>query len=356
MGDRATPLLDLHVELGAKLTEFGGWHMPLQYEGIIAEHNAVRTSCGLFDVSHLGKLRLTGLAAEDALQRALTCDVSSLDSDQATYALVLTDGAGCIDDVFVYRLGEDEWMVVPNASNVGAVAEAIVEAGGQPRDEWDRYAILALQGPDSFGVFSKVFGGSDATDLPLHRWAYLEMDGHQGIVARTGYTGERGFELYVPSEVSRAVAQALLDAGATPAGLGARDTLRLEMGYALYGHEIDLDTNPLEAGLGWAIKWDAPFRGRDALLKIKEQGPERKLFGCRLTDRGVPRQGYEVSHNGETVGTVVSGNYSPTLGTGIALAYAPIEKLPKPGDQVEIEARGRRLSADIVKPPFIRSG
>lgn len=355
MGERETPLLDLHVELGAKLTEFGGWDMPLQYEGIIAEHNAVRTSCGLFDVSHLGKLRLTGLAAEDALQQALTCDVSSLDSDQASYALVLTEEGGCIDDVFVYRLGEDEWMVVPNASNVAAVAQAIVEAGGQPTDEWNRYAILALQGPDSFGVFSKVFGASDATDLPLHRWGFLDMNGHQGIVARTGYTGERGFELYVPSEVAREIAKALLDSGATPAGLGARDTLRLEMGYALYGHEIDLDTNPLEAGLGWAVKWDVPFRGRDALLKIKEQGPKRKLFGCRLTDRGVPRQGYEVSRDGEPVGTVVSGNYSPTLGTGIALAYAPIEKLPQPGDQVEIEARGRRLSADIVKPPFIRN-
>jgi aminomethyltransferase len=327
--------------------------MPLQYEGVISEHNAVRASCGVFDVSHLGKLRLAGPSAGDALQQAVTCDVAGLEVGAASYALVLTEDAGCIDDVFVYRTADAEWLVVPNASNVEAVAEAIRDAGGNPEDEWDRWAILALQGPRSFDVFSDVFPASDAPDLKLHRFVALDLEGDAGMVARTGYTGERGFELYVPSPHAERVMRALLAAGAVPVGLGARDTLRLEMGYALYGHEIDLDTNPLEAGLGWAVKWDAPFRGKEALEKIKDEGPARRLFGARLTERGVPRQGYAVTSEGRTIGTVVSGNFSPTLGTGIALAYAPAGDRPEVGEMVTIEARGRSLSAEVVTPPFI---
>lgn len=355
MGDeRGTPLLQTHTELGAKLTEFGGWDMPLQYTGIVAEHNAVRQSAGLFDVSHLGKLRLTGPGTEDALQTAVTCDVTSLEVGQASYALVLTADGGCIDDVFVYRIGEDEWLVVPNASNVEAVAEAIREAGAEPVDEWDRWAILALQGPDSFERFTEVFPSSDATELKLHRWTELDFWGSQGMVARTGYTGERGFELYVPADQAERTFKTLVATGVTPAGLGARDTLRLEMGYALYGHEIDINTNPLEAGLGWAVRWDAPFRGRDALLKIKEEGPSRKLFGIVLTERGVPRQDYDVLVGGDPIGTVVSGNFSPTLGAGIAIAFAPIDRIPEPDTEVQVQARGRLLSGTVTKPPFIK--
>lgn len=353
MSVKETPLLDRHRSLGAKLTDFAGWQMPLQYQGIVAEHNAVRSACGLFDVSHLGKLRLVGGAAEDAIQNSVTADVSRLEIGRATYALVLTDDGGCIDDIFVYRLGEDEWLLVPNAANVEAVADAVRSQGGDPRDEWDRWAILALQGPDSYQVFAKVFPGSDARELPLHSWTAEDFHGASGLIARTGYTGERGFELYVPSADAAEVFDELVDAGATPAGLGARDTLRLEMGYALYGHEIDLNTNPLEAGLGWAVKWDAPFRGRDALLKVKEEGPARKLFGLVCRDRGVPRQGYDVSVEGDKIGTIVSGNFSPTLGKGIALAYAPSDLVPEVGRTAEVDARGRTIGADIVKPPFI---
>lgn len=353
MSIKETPLLDKHRSLGAKLTDFAGWQMPLQYQGIVAEHNAVRSACGIFDVSHLGKLRLVGGAAEDAIQNSVTADVSRLEIGRATYALVLTDDGGCIDDIFVYRLGEDEWLLVPNAANVEAVADAVRSQGGDPRDEWDRWAILALQGPDSYQVFAKVFPGSDARELPLHSWTAEDFHGASGLIARTGYTGERGFELYVPSADAAEVFDELVDAGATPAGLGARDTLRLEMGYALYGHEIDLNTNPLEAGLGWAVKWDAPFRGRDALLKVKEEGPARKLFGLVCRDRGVPRQGYDVSVEGDKIGTIVSGNFSPTLGKGIALAYAPSDLVPEVGRTAEVDARGRTIGADIVKPPFI---
>lgn len=355
MTKRATPLLAAHQGLGARLTEFAGWDMPLQYTGIIAEHNAVRTSAGLFDVTHLGKLRVRGGGAGEALQRALTADVVGLEPGRATYALALVDDGGCVDDVFVYRIGPEEWLVVPNAANVEAVAECIREAGGEPTDEWDRYAILALQGPDSFTVFEKVWPGSEALSLKLHHWCSLDVFGAEGLVARTGYTGERGFELYVPFDVAERAWTALLDAGAAPVGLGARDTLRLEMGYALYGHELSREINPLEAGLGWALAWDTPFRGRERLLEIKEAGVARRLFGVVCSGKGVPRQGYEVLSDDTPVGTVTSGNFSPTLGTGIALALGPAATKPDSGERVAIEARGRRIEGDIVKPPFKKS-
>ena len=353
MTERATPLLAAHRSLDARLTEFAGWQMPLQYSGVIAEHNAVRTSAGLFDVTHLGKLRVAGPGAGEALQHAVTADVVALEPGRATYALALVEDGGCVDDVFVYRIGPDEWLVVPNAANVEAVAGCIRESGSEPVDEWDRYAILALQGPDSFTVFEKVWPGSEAPALKLHHWCTLDVFGAEGLVARTGYTGERGFEIYAPFGVAEQVWTALLDAGAAPVGLGARDTLRLEMGYALYGHELSRDVNPLEAGLGWAIAWDTDFRGRAALAGIKESGgPSRRLFGIVCSDKGVPRQGYRVLHGDDEVGEVTSGNFSPTLGTGIALALGPAAVRPQTGERVAIEARGRRIEGDIVKPPF----
>ncbi|MDQ3964653.1 MAG: glycine cleavage system aminomethyltransferase GcvT [Actinomycetota bacterium] len=352
---KATPLLDLHRELGAKLTAFGGWDMPLQYAGVIAEHNAVRTDVGIFDVSHLGKLIVTGPKGGDRLQFAVTADVLALAVGRATYALVLTDEGGCVDDVFVYRLDEDRWLVVPNASNVDAVAERITGPDVEVADAWDRWAILAIQGPRSAEAFEKVFPGSGATQLKLHAWMPIAVSGSDGLVARTGYTGERGFELYVPFERAREAFDAFLDAGCAPVGLGARDTLRLEMGYALYGHELTLDINPLEAGLGWAIAWDVPFRGREELLEIKTQGPERKLFGIVCKERGVPRQGYPVYVGERVVGTVTSGNHSPTLQTGIALALGPRRDAPEVGaENITIEARGRMIPGDIVKPPFVK--
>ncbi|MFN2389714.1 MAG: glycine cleavage system aminomethyltransferase GcvT [Actinomycetota bacterium] len=353
---RATHLLDIHRRLGAKLTEFGGWEMPLQYSGVIAEHNAVRNHAGVFDVSHLGKLRVTGPGAGDALQRALTCDATGLAPGRATYSLVLTDGGGCIDDVFLYRIAETEWLVVPNASNVAPVAAAIAEQGAGPVDEWDRFAILAIQGPASFEVMESAFPGSGATELGLHGWCELDVFGSPGFVARTGYTGERGFELYAPAATAAATFGAVLDAGAAPVGLGARDTLRLEMGYALYGHELSLDINPLEAGLGWALAWDTPFRGRPALEKVRKKGPARALVGVRCNGRGVPRQGYPVLQDGRTLGELTSGNHSPTLGTGIGLALVPRDDAPAPGDAVEVDARGRRIPGAIVKPPFVTGG
>ena len=350
---RATPLLDLHRDLGARLVDFAGWEMPLQYEGVIAEHNAVRNSAGVFDVSHLGKLRVGGRGAA-GLQHAVTIDVGALEVGRARYALALTDDGGCIDDLFVYRLDAEEWLVVPNAANVEAIAAALPGPGApEPLDAWDRWAILALQGPDSFDVFERAWPGTGVAAAKLHTFRRLDLDGAETIVARTGYTGERGFELYVPAEAASAAFQKLLENGARPAGLGARDTLRLEMGYALYGHELTTEVNPLESGLGWAISWDTDFRGRAALAAIKERGVERKMFGVRCTGKGVPREGCLVHREDRVVGTLTSGNFSPTLGSGIGLARGDVATLPAIGDRIEIETRGRRIEGDIVKPPFI---
>ncbi|MDQ3752307.1 MAG: glycine cleavage system aminomethyltransferase GcvT [Actinomycetota bacterium] len=351
--NRASPLLEVHRGLGAKLTEFGGWAMPLQYSGVVAEHNAVRTSAGIFDVSHLGKLRVGGDGAAPALQRALTADIDRIEPGRAAYALALHDDGGCIDDLFCYRMGPDSWTVVPNAANNQAVTESLLTCGAEVVDESDRWAIVALQGPDSFDVFSRAWPSGEAPRLGLHSWCTLDLDGHSGFVARTGYTGERGFELYVPAEVAPAVWSLLMDCGATPVGLGARDTLRLEMGYPLYGHELTRTVNPLEANLGWTLAWDTPFRGREALAEVKKEGPARRLFGIACRSRGVPRRGHAVLADGEPLGEVTSGNFSPTSGRGIALAYAPSDRVPPPGRAVEVVARSRRLEGDTLKPPFI---
>lgn len=350
---RRSPLASAHERLGARLTEFSGWEMPLQYEGVVAEHRAVREAVGIFDVSHLGKLRLA--SAGEALQHALTADTLALGVGRASYSLVLAEDGGCIDDVFVYRLADDEWLVVPNAANVDAVAEAIRESGGHPIDEWDRWAILAIQGPDSFDLFGRAFPDSGATELALHDWGPVDVLGESGLVARTGYTGERGFELYAPATTAPSAFDRLLELGGRPVGLGARDTLRLEMGYALYGHELTLSINPLEAALGWVIAWDTDFRGKEALLRIRAEGAARKLVGIVCSDRGVPRQGYAVYAGDDRIGELTSGNFSPSLGTGIALALVDAARVPAPGDRVEIEARGRRIAGDIVKPPFIKT-
>lgn len=348
---RATPILDTHVRLGARLTDFAGWDMPLQYSGIIAEHNSVRQACGLFDVTHLGKLLVEGDSIA-ALQHAVTADVDALEPGAATYALVLTEDGGCVDDIFIYRLDDSTCLAVPNAANVAAVRASIEESGGTVDDVWDRWAILALQGPDSFEMLERVIPDTGATAVPLHRF----VEWGDGLIARTGYTGERGFELYVPWGEAAATFERFIDAGVAAVGLGARDTLRLEMGYALYGHELTLDINPLEAGLGWAVSWAADFRGRTTLEKIRADGPARKTFGIVCSGKGVPRQGYPVFVGEVEVGALTSGNHSPTLGTGIAIALGPSDAKPEPGSVVEIEARGRRIPGDIVKPPFVGRG
>jgi glycine cleavage system T protein (aminomethyltransferase) len=351
-----TPLHDEHVRLGARLVDFAGWDMPLQYTGVVGEHMAVRAEVGVFDVSHLGKLLVSGNEASAALDHALTADVSSLAVGRATYSLVLDHDGGCIDDVFLYRLEDQRWMIVPNAANVSAVAGAVRSAGVDVADERDRWAILAIQGPKSFELFERLWPSSGATDLALHAWSELDLAGASGLVARTGYTGEKGFELFAPADVAAQAFRSLLENGGEAVGLGARDTLRLEMGYALYGHEIGLDINPLEAGLGWTLDWDSPFRGRDALARVRAEGAGRRLVGIRCTGRGVPRQGHPVSVDGKRVGAVTSGNFSPVLRTGIALALCDTRATLEEGAEISIDARGRNLVGIIVRPPFVRRG
>jgi aminomethyltransferase len=334
--------------------------MPLQFSGVVAEHTAVRERVGLFDVSHLGKLLVEGAGAVEALERAVTNGVGSIPEWRARYNLVLTDAGGIVDDLFVYRR-PDSWLVVPNAANAPAVLEAIRSVAGpvtRVTDARERWAILALQGPASRQIAESLLPG--AVDLRLHAFGDFDLDGSAVQVARTGYTGEYGFELFVPSEDAPGVWELLLDAGdpygIVPVGLGARDTLRLEMGYPLHGHEISVDTNPIEAGLGWTIDWSKPdFRGRAAVEAVRQAGPSRTLVGLAADGPGIPRAGQAVLRDGEPVGTVTSGNFSPTLHKGIALAYVtPASR--EPGLGLEIDVRGKRLPVTVTKPPFVPRG
>jgi aminomethyltransferase len=358
-----SPLHERHRALGGRLVDFAGWDMPLQFSGVVAEHTAVRERVGLFDVSHLGKLLVEGAGAIGALEWAVTNGVGSMPEWRARYNLVLTEADGIVDDLFVYRR-PDAWLVVPNAANVPAVLEAIRSAAGPDASVTDarqRWAILALQGPASRQVADSLLPG--ATDLPLH--GFGDFDLKLGVrsarvqVARTGYTGEYGFELFVPSEDAPATWELLLDAGEPygilPVGLGARDTLRLEMGYPLHGHEISVDTNPIEAGLGWTIDWKKDFRGRAAVEAVRQAGPSRTLAGLAADGPGIPRAGQAVLRDGEQVGTVTSGNFSPTLGKGIALAYVALGA-GEPGMRLEIDVRGKRLPVTVTKPPFVPRG
>ncbi|MGQ0678575.1 MAG: glycine cleavage system aminomethyltransferase GcvT [Actinomycetota bacterium] len=354
-----TPLLQEHLRAGAKLTDFAGWMMPLVYpQGTLAEHNAVRSSVGLFDVTHLGKIVVTGLGAPAALDVLLPGKIAKLAAGRAAYNLVLTEGGTVVDDIFVYRMPEG-FLIVPNASNMDAVLD-IVRAGCGPgvavEDARERWAIIALTGPRARQVLLPELPGVE--ELKMHNFAHLQLGEFDVMVARTGYTGELTYELFAEWEQAPAVWSLLLELGAAaaiaPAGLGARDTLRLEMGYPLHGHELSVQINPLEAGLGWVIDWDKQFIGKDALVQVKRQGVARKLVGLRGTEGRIPRMGHPVLLDGLVVGSVTSGNFSPTLGVPIALAFVSPEAA-QPGCALTIDVRGKQLPVTVVKPPFIRT-
>lgn len=352
---RRSALYEEHQRLGAKLTEFGGWEMPLVYEGTVSEHRAVRTHVGLFDVSHLGKI-VVPLELEEALDRAMPGKVAALQDGGAGYNLVLGERGGILDDVFVYRRAED-FLVVPNAANFDTVFEFLTDRVGEVVDARETWSILAVSGPRSREVIAALFGQrADLADLKLHRHITSGLRGSNIMVARTGYTGEVTFELFVPWDETNAVWSEMLSSfdDVVPAGLGARDTLRLEMGYPLHGHDITAETDPIEAGLGWVIDWDKHFPGRQALESVRGAGPARKLVGLLAHDKGIPREGCQVRSGGEPVGEVTSGNFSPTLGKGIALAYLQADRAEK-GAKVEVDVRGRVLLMEVVKPPFIES-
>lgn len=357
------PLHDAHVAAGARMVDFAGWDMPLQFSGVVAEHTAVRERVGLFDVSHLGKALVTGPDAGELIDRTFTQAASALEPGRARYGLCLTPEGGVVDDLFVYRRAGD-FLVVPNAANTVAVQARLAatrdERGldAQITEAASQWAILALQGPRARPIAEELLPG--AVELKLHRFAEIELEGSLLQVARTGYTGEYGFELFVPWDDAPRIWDLLLKAGAPlgilPIGLGARDTLRLEMGYPLHGHEISVGHNPVEAGLSWAVAWDKPaFTGREAIMAVRQAGPTRHLVGLKASGPGVPRAEQRILSGSEEVGELTSGNFSPTLKTGIALGYVT-GSAAEPGTMLHIDVRGKQVPATVVVPPFVARG
>lgn len=339
-----SPLHERHAELGARFVDFGGWEMPVQYESVLAEHRAVREGVGVFDVTHLGRLSVTGSGATEVLRSLFTNDVSRYEPGRTHYTMLLDENGGILDDVVIWRWDEDDYWVMPNAANVPVVSAAIRAGGAVEIDDLQPDTVmLAVQGPDAPDLIEEVLGGRP------RRFRTFETGNVRG--AGTGYTGESGGELCVEVSQGRAMLDRFLEAGAVPCGLGARDTLRLEAGLALWGSDIDATTTPLEAGLDFAVDWDHDFTGRAALERQRDEGVERRLSGLVMGERGIPRHGHRV-RSGSSQGEVTSGNLSPVLDKGIALAYLspPVEI----GDPAEVEIRGRWLRAQIADPPFHR--
>jgi aminomethyltransferase len=350
-----TPLYEEHVALGARMVPFAGFEMPVQYAGIIDEHRAVRGRAGVFDICHMAEFRVFGFDAFDALQHVVANDLHKIDAiGSAVYTVMCAPDGGVIDDLIVYHTGDAEYLIIANASNRETDAAWIAKHLPETVefvDESDRTGLIALQGPEALRIFSEL-SGSDAP--PRFHIAEARLDGQVPVlVARTGYTGEDGVELLCHSTHVVAVWRLLLSfAEVTPCGLGARDTLRLEMGYALYGSDMDRLVDPLSAGLGWTVALGkGDFLGQGALVRKKAEGLSRRLVGLTVSD-GVPRHGYPVLHEGGEVGTVASGTFSPTLSHGIATAYVPVD-LATPGTALQVEIRRKTADATVVKMPFV---
>jgi aminomethyltransferase len=347
--------------LGATLGAFGGWSMPISYpDGTVAEHTAVREAVGVFDVSHLGKLAITGPGAAEFVNRCFTADLDRIGPGHAQYTLCCTDTGGVVDDIIVYLVGPDEVLAVPNAANAAQVAQLLRAAAPEGVEITDRHrelAVLAVQGPLAGALFATMFKGFESVrDLDYMAFG----DAGAVRVCRTGYTGERGYELLVPWDSAPGIWDALMagagSLGGRPCGLAARDTLRTEMGYPLHGQDLSVDISPVQAGSGWAVGWSKPeFWGRDALLAEKQIGPARRLRGLRATGRGIPRPGMDVLADGRKVGVTTSGTFSPTLRAGIALALIETASGIGLDDTVTVDVRGRGLEATVVKPPFVPS-
>ncbi|GED98591.1 glycine cleavage system aminomethyltransferase GcvT [Gordonia crocea] len=360
------PLTEQHRELGASFAEFGGWNMPVSYSGTVAEHTAVRTAVGIFDVSHLGKALVRGPGAAEFCNATLSNDLGKIAPGKAQYTMCCNDAGGVVDDLIAYLVSDEEVFLVPNAANTAAVVaalKAVAPAGIEITDQHRDYAVIAVQGPRSAEVLDEL-GLPTGMEYMAYADAVVNLDGADRPVrvCRTGYTGEHGYEVIPTWSDAPAVFGALL-AGVTardglPAGLGARDTLRTEMGYALHGHELSPTITPNQARSGWAVGWDKPaFFGRDALLAEKQGGPSRRLYGLRATGRGIPRAGCAIldGEGGNRIGECTSGTFSPTAQTGIALGFIDADSGVKKGDTVVIDVRGRALACEVVLPPFVES-
>ena len=353
---RTTPLNSAHRALGARMVDFGGWDMPVQYSGIIDEHNAVRNSAGIFDVSHMGEIEIRGPQAEALTDYVTTNAVAKLKTGQAHYAGLLYDHGGFVDDVLVHKIAPDHFLLCVNASNQDKDFEHIREHNrfdAAVENNGHRYSQLAVQGPGARDLLQK-FTPVDLSAIKYYWFTHGPVSGVDALIAHTGYTGEDGFEIYVPPSEACRIWNELTAAGARPAGLGARNTLRLEAKMALYGHEIDASISPLEADLGWIVKLDkGDFVGRQALLKQKESGLRRKLVGFEMRGRGIGRDGYEVRIAGTPAGWVTSGSPSPTLNKNIGLCYLPVEHA-QPGLAIEIMIRNQPVDAVTVETPFYK--
>jgi len=358
---RRTPLHELHVEAGAKLVAFAGWQMPVQYSGVIDEHDAVRRRAGLFDVSHMGQLLVRGPGARDFLQRVTCNDLARLGPGRAQYNALTTPAGTFVDDLLVYVLGEREYLLVINAANAAKdlawLAQHARGVEGEIEDVSSAWALLSLQGPQAAPTLEPLVSRA-VLELRYYRFARAAVSGTACIVSRTGYTGEDGFEIYAPPAEAPRLWCEILAAGAplgvVPAGLGARDTLRLEARMALYGSDIDETTTVLEADLGWIVKLDkGEFVGREVLARQARDGVSRKLVGFELLGRGIARHGHPVLVEGKTVGRVTSGTHSPTLRKSIGLAYLPVEHADA-GREFAVEIRGRSEPARVVPTPFYR--
>ncbi len=354
---RRTPLHAEHLSLGARMAPFAGFDMPLWYDSAIEEHLAVRSRAGVFDVSHMGEFRVRGGGAAAALDGILTNDIGNLAPGRARYTVMCTPQGGIVDDLIVYRLAADEFFVCVNAARRSADFEWL--AGHLPdgvslTDESDDWALLAVQGPEAPSVVADVLGAPSLAEQRPFRMQSCNWNDTTILTATTGYTGERGFELFVPCDAAVELWRSLLAAGVKPCGLAARDSLRLEMGYCLYGQDIDETTTPLEAGLDWVVRLDkGDFIGRNALLEQRQRGIRRRLVGFVVEGRGIARHGHELFDGDRRVGTVTSGGYSPVLQRGIGLGYVPRE-LATEGLHLQAQVRRRRLGVRLARPPFLR--
>lgn len=360
---RRTPLFDEHKQLGARIVPYAGWEMPVQFKGLVDEHHAVRTAAGLFDVSHMGELVLQGEHAESVIDYLVTNDIKKLEDGQAIYTCACNEDGNILDDLIVYRVAHDRFLVVCNAGNRDKIAAHFRKAAEhhcQFEDVSDKTAMVALQGPRAMEILA--LAGAEAaqcSELAHFHFRDAIVANVQATVARTGYTGEDGVEIFCRSEDAPQLWRLLLDLGRPlglqPAGLGARDTLRLEVRLSLYGNDIDETTNPYEAGLGWTVKVDkGDFLGRDALRAIKEKGPVRKLVGFEMKGRGIARSGYPLlDSEGRSIGVCTSGAPSPTTGKSIGLGYLPTE-LSKIGTEILVDCRGKQVPAVVVKTPFYK--
>jgi len=360
---KRTPLYQEHVAAGARMVPFGGWEMPVQYTGIIEEHRMARSAVGLFDVSHMGEFEVEGPGALAALQHLTTNDVAALQVGQIQYSVLCYPTGTVVDDLTVYRVGDERYMVTVNAGNIEKDWAHVTKSTEHVKDARWRNAsegtgLVAVQGPKAEALVGRL-ADRDVTAIGYYRFARGNVGEVPSLISRTGYTGEDGFELYAPADQTARLWKALLDAGradgAAPIGLGARDTLRLEMKYALYGNDIDETTNALEAGLGWVVKpAKGEFIGREALEKIRAEGLQRRLVGIEMIDKAVARHGYPMLKDGRAVGIVTSGSYGPSVDKYIAIAYVETA-LAAVGTALEVEIRGQGKAARVVRTPFYPS-